>query len=57
MISFAKKKYKKKNIKFIYGDISKVKLKKCDLIISYYTLQFLKPKNRSEVIKKIYNSI
>lgn len=57
MISFAKKKYKKKNIKFIYGDISKVKLKKCDLIISYYTLQFLKPKNRSEVIKKIYNSL
>ena len=57
MISFAKKKNKKKNIHFICNDISKINLKKSDLIISYYTLQFLKPKQRIQVLKKIYKSL
>ncbi len=57
MISFAKKKNKKKNISFICNDISKVKLKKSDLIICYYTLQFIKPKKRIEILKKIYKAL
>ena len=57
MISFAKKKNKKKNIQFICDDISKINLKKSDLIISYYTLQFVKPKQRIEILKKIYKSL
>ena len=34
-----------------------MKLKKSDLIISYYTNQFISPKKRQEVINKIYNSL
>ena len=35
----------------------KIKLKKADLIISYYTVQFIPPKNRQLIIDKIYKSL
>ena len=35
------KKYFKRKIKLLNKDIRKYKLKKSDLIISYYTLQFI----------------
>ena len=57
MLQFAKRKNKSKNISFINSDILKVKLKKSDLIISYYTMQFIKPKQRVEILKKIYKSL
>lgn len=57
MIKFAKNKNKSKNIRFINSDITKVKLKKADLIICYFTLQFIKPKKRIEILKKIYKSL
>lgn len=59
MIDQAKKenKNKIKNVKFVNAEIEKVKLKKSDLIISYYTNQFISPKKRQEVINKIYNSL
>ena len=57
MIKFAKNKNKSKNIRFINSDISKVKLKKSDLIICYFTLQFIKPKKRVQILKKIYSSL
>ena len=57
MLQLAKRKNKSKNISFINSDILKVKLKKSDLIISYYTMQFIKPKQRVEILKKIYKSL
>lgn len=59
MINIAKKKLKKsKNkIKLSCADINKVNFKKSDLITSYYTIQFLKPKFRQKLIDKIYNSL
>ena len=32
------------------------KLKKSDLIISYYTIQFIDPKTRQKIIEKIYEN-
>ena len=57
MIQFAKKNNKNKKISFINSDISKIKIKKSDFIISYYTMQFIKPKQRVEILKKIYKSL
>ena len=57
MINYAKKKYKTNKIKFLNNNIQKLSLKISDLIISYYTLQFINPKYRQAVISKIYKSL
>tara|TARA_B100000767_G_scaffold268922_1_gene289967 strand:- start:701 stop:1447 length:747 start_codon:yes stop_codon:yes gene_type:complete len=58
MLIRAKKKLKNiKNIKFINKKIENYKIPKSDLIISYYTLQFIKPNKRQEILKMIYNSL
>ena len=60
MIIQAKKenfKTKNKNVNYINKDIIKMKFKKSDLIISCYTIQFITPKNRQQVISKIYKSL
>ena len=60
MIRFSKKKIKKNkvsNIAVINKDFGYVKLLKSDLIISYYTIQFVDPKKRQEIINKIYKSL
>lgn len=45
------------NKKFIQADISNhnFKKQKFDMIISYYTIQFIKPKDRQNLIDKIYS--
>ena len=54
---------KKKNLRnynkvnFKCSDILKFKFKKSDFITSYYTIQFLKPKNRQVLFNKIYKSL
>ena len=59
MISVAKKKIQKsKNkISFRCADILKFGLKKSDLVIAYYTIQFVKPKFRQFLFDKIYKSL
>ena len=57
MISFAKKKNNSKNISYLKTDLNKLKLKKCDFIISFYTLQFINQKFRQNIINKIYKSL
>ena len=60
MYSLAKKNVKKtkiKNIKIYNSDIKKVKLKKSNLIISYYTMQFIHPSHRQKVFDKIFKSL
>ncbi len=56
MIKFANKR-KGKNLKFIQGDILKYKLKKSDLIISYYTTQFVRPSDRQILFNKVFSSL
>ena len=55
MLKIAKKNNKK--IKFENKDLEKVKFKRSDFIISLYTIQFLEPKYRQDLFKKIYKSL
>ena len=55
MVKIAKKKYPKLN--FIKKNLDKTKLKKCDLVLSLYTLQFIEPRFRQKVLTNIYKSL
>ena len=45
------------DIEFIEDDIFNVDFKNSDVIISNYTLQFIRPLQREQLIKKIYDSL
>lgn len=55
MISLAKKKYK--NISFKNAHLENFSFLKSDLVLSLYTIQFLKPKYRQGLFNKIYKSL
>jgi tRNA (cmo5U34)-methyltransferase len=57
MINLANERYNIDSIQFMHADIINEELKKSDLIISYYTLQFILPKYRQAIFDKIYNSL
>ena len=60
MVKFSRELLKKKKIKNIViknEDITRMNLNKSDMVISYYTIQFIAPKFRQIVIKKIFNSL
>lgn len=60
MVKHAKSKLTKKNKKRIFYkkvDIRTTKLEKNDFIVSYYTIQFVKPKFRQKIYDKIYSSL
>ena len=61
MVLQAKKENKvKKNsnkIKYMHGNILKLSFKKSDLITSYYTIQFIHPKFRQEILNKIFKNL
>lgn len=46
-----------KNISMICEDIRLLDLENADLIVAYYTLQFIPPKDRQHVIDKIYHAL
>ena len=56
MIKVAESK-KIKNAKFLFEDITSYELLDSDMIVSYYTIQFIKPQLRQDVINKIYQSL
>ena len=56
-LKLLQKKIKSKQVKIFHKDIVTNDLKKSDLIVSYYTMQFIKPKVRQQVFDKIYNSL
>jgi tRNA (cmo5U34)-methyltransferase len=57
MVNFSNNKYKDKNIEFLKDDIVEFDYEKSDMIISYYTIQFIRPSVRQLLIDKIYNSL
>jgi len=62
MISFAKDKQKNAKIssaklKFYHDDVVTFDINSSDLIVSFFTLQFVHPKHRQNVINKIYKSL
>ena len=44
-------------VDFIKDDIRNYKFKNCSLITSIFTLQFMSPKDRQEVLNKVYNGL
>lgn len=58
MIDLSKKRLKKfSQCFFKCGDVTKTSFRKSDLIISYYTIQFIHPKLRQLLINKLYESL
>ena len=57
MVTKANELYKSANLSFLCDDMTTVNLDKSDLIVSYYTIQFIHPKLRQELINKIYDSL
>jgi len=58
MVAFAREKNAHvKNLQFEHINIAEGDLQKCDMIVSYYTLQFIGPKARQQVVDKIFNAL
>jgi len=60
MIDFAensKKNIKGLNVDFFDADILEFDLEPTDLIVCYYTVQFIRPARRQELIKKLYDHL
>lgn len=45
------------NVEFVHGDICDLPLEPADLIIAYYTVQFIPPRRRQELVNRIYESL
>jgi tRNA (cmo5U34)-methyltransferase len=45
------------NVRFIHGDLIEFDFEKADLIVSYYTIQFIRPRFRQDVFDRIYRSL
>ena len=50
-------KNKKKNIKLIVDDVNKFPYKNSDFIVSYYTINFIQPRYRQDLINLIYEKL
>jgi tRNA (cmo5U34)-methyltransferase len=57
MLDKAKSLYQGANLSFVCDDMNTIILEKSDFIVSYYTVQFIHPKLRQQLINKIYNSL
>lgn len=57
MVNKANELYTSPNLSFIADDINTMKLELSDLIVSYYTIQFIHPKLRQQLIDKIYETL
>ena len=57
MITYAQKNNNHRQIKFLNKNIVNCKLKKSDFIICFYTLQFIHPKHRQNVLNKLFKSL
>lgn len=57
MFNKAKKLNKEKNVTFLNKNLNDIRLKKNDLTISYYTIQFIPPRVRQKVINQVYESL
>ncbi len=45
------------NVEIIAGDVVEIQLQACDLIVAYYTAQFIRPRFRQLVLDKIYAAL
>jgi len=45
------------NLEFVIDDIAHTPLAPCDLIVAFYTLQFIRPRIRQQVFDRIYQAL
>ena len=57
MVKKANELYRASNLSFVCDDMTTASFEKSDLIVSYYTVQFIHPKLRQQLIDKIYESL
>tara|TARA_B100000242_G_C43050556_1_gene490804 strand:- start:1223 stop:1930 length:708 start_codon:yes stop_codon:yes gene_type:complete len=57
MTNFAKSKYKNDNLEFINENVFEFDYKNADMFISYYLIQFIRPKKRQELLNNIYKNL
>ena len=57
MINLSRKNIKSKRVNFICGDYNALKKNEYDLIISYYTLQFIPKNYKKKFLKKVFTSL
>lgn len=57
MVSISSLKDKPNNVEFVCDDITQIEMGKADLIVAYYTVQFIRPKQRQLLVDKIYESL
>jgi len=57
MVQKAEASYHHDSLSFECADINAVTLKKADLIVAYYTVQFVHPKQRQALIDKVYDAL
>jgi len=60
MLNVSKEKFKIqgiKNVELIQSDLEKIDFKSCGMVVMNYTLQFINPLNRLELLQKIYQSL
>ncbi len=57
MVRKAIRTYRSENLDFIQEDINVFDFEKADLIVSYYTIQFIRPSQRQRLIDRIYEAL
>jgi tRNA (cmo5U34)-methyltransferase len=57
MINYAIKTNNLEGLTFVNKNLKELELVKSDLIISYYTMQFIRPSDRQQIFDKIYQSL
>ena len=57
MVKKSQETYRAPNLEFMCEDILAYDFKPSDFIVSYYTIQFVRPSQRQELFNKIYNSL
>lgn len=45
------------NVEIHAGDLTEIELEPCDLVVSYYTLQFVHPRHRQAIFDRIYEAL
>lgn len=45
------------NVSFVADDVLAMELEPADLVVAYYTIQFIRPSVRQQLLTKIYNSL
>ncbi len=57
MVKKAKELHKSENLIFVNDDLTLYEFEQSDFIVAYYTVQFIHPKLRQELINKIYKKL